>query len=432
MIPTKRMIASGIFLDAIETRRFKTETLSISLVAPMTEALTPLHVLALSVLKRGTESFPDQRALNQRLDELYATGVGIRTDRYGDTMLLGVSAEMLDQQYTDDRVDIFDGTLKILLELLFRPRLENGLFPGRHVDSEKDTLCDIIGAQINDPRAYAADRCRRLMFPDSDKGASVLGTVSQLREVTDEHLTEVWRRLISQHPIRIFYVGSKSPDEIQKRLADAMAPYARKVAAVHSPMPGCPPVVSPVKRIEEHMPITQGKLVIGFRSPTHVRQASLYPMLVMNELYGVSPISKLFMNVRERLGLCYYCSSGFDMYRGVLTVSCGVDPKNRGAAEQEIFAQLAEIKKGNIKPTELEAAIRSLVSSYRAISDMPISLESYYAGRELFGVDDTVAQMINRLLAVTPTELAAVACELQPDTVYFLSDGRGGSKHDLV
>ena len=99
-------------------------------------------------------------------------------------------------------------------------------------------------------------------------------------------------------------------------------------------------------------------------------------------------MSKLFMNVRERLSLCYSCSASMNSYKGLMFVSCGISPDNRQAAFDEIMAQLAEIQAGNFSEEELHNAIVSLQNGYRQLKDSPAGLENYSLGRLLFGVPD--------------------------------------------
>jgi predicted Zn-dependent peptidase len=69
--------------------------------------------------------------------------------------------------------------------------------------------------------------------------------------------------------------------------------------------------------------------------------------LVFNELFGGSPLSKLFMNVREKASLAYYASSSFDTFRGVLKVQAGIDGKNHDQVLAIIAAQLSAIQAGD-------------------------------------------------------------------------------------
>lgn len=421
MIPKKKVISKALILDAVQTDRFKTETLSVSIATPMSRELTPLYVLALSVLKRGTEKFPSQGLINRRLDELYGTGIGIRLDRYGSTNLLGFSAEMLGEEYTDGETDIFAGALDVILQMLFHPSVDGaGNLLSRYVESEKENICDAIEAQINNPRSYAAKRCREIMFDGDDYGADLLGTVDQIRSVSPEMLSSIYRRLISEHAFRVFYVGSKSADEVEARIKNALLSYVEKNKTIEILGKTSVASAEKVKKINEEMSLSQGKLVLGFRTGINVCDGEFYPMLLMAEIYGGSPVSKLFMNVRERLSLCYYCSANYDIYKGAMFVSCGVDSENREKAEAEILSQLENIRCGKISEAEFDAAMKSLVGSYRAISDLPSTLESFYAGRDLFGIACTVSEFMEELRRVTVEDVIRVAKGVCLDTVYFL------------
>ena len=54
-------------------------------------------------------------------------------------------------------------------------------------------------------------------------------------------------------------------------------------------------------------------------------------------LYGGSVTSRLFLNVRERDHLCYYCSSSFQSFTGSMAVNSGVEHADAARAEQAIF-----------------------------------------------------------------------------------------------
>ena len=421
MVPQKRMLTSALELDAIRTDRFKTETLSVTVTVPVDKHLTPLYVFALSILKRGTVQYPSQGALNRRLDDLYATGISLKVDRFGSNCLLGFGADMLGREYTDGEIDVFDGTLDVILQMLFHPLMdEDGMFLSKYIESERENLCDIIESQVNNPRSYASRRCREIMFDGDDYGVDLLGEVEQIRAITAEQLRDAYLDLIQNHRFRVFYVGSKSVDELEERLTRRLAPYILSGTKVSPKDTVCDGNVSCCRHIEEHMELTQGKLVIGFRTGIHVSHNDLYAMMVCNEIFGGSAVSKLFMNVREKMSLCYYCSSSYHIHKGVIFASAGVAPEDREVAENEILHQLEEIRLGHVSEDEFKAAIRSLINNYRAISDLPSTLESYYVGRDLFGVNCTVEECMAHLSRVTMEDVLRVSRQILPDTVYFL------------
>ena len=88
------------------------------------------------------------------------------------------------------------------------------------------------------------------------------------------------------------------------------------------------------------MDVTQGKLGMGFACGSDDYAAAL----MGNTLFGGSSNSKLFLNVREKLSLCYYASSAYHRQKRLITVSSGIEFQNYQKAYDEIMAQLAAVQ----------------------------------------------------------------------------------------
>ena len=104
---------------------------------------------------------------------------------------------------------------------------------------------------------------------------------------------------------------------------------------IYPPMEKCAAPATP-RYFTEEMDIAQGKLSVGWRCVTEDVTAMILAIL----LFGGTSNAKLFMNVREKLSLCYYPSSSFARSKGILTVACSIESKNYGTAIVEIIAQL--------------------------------------------------------------------------------------------
>ena len=170
------------------------------------------------------------------------------------------------------------------------------------------------------------------------------------------------------------------------------------------------------------MPVSQGKLAMGFCTGVCMEKEGdrTATLLLLNELFGGSPISKLFMNVREKMNLCYYCSSSYNRYSGILTVSSGIDSKNVETVKRAVLEQLEEICQGNISESEFHAAKKSLENYCRTMDDNPAELQAFYGSRTFFGISDTLHEYRARLDKVTIEEVIDAAREIRLDTVYFI------------
>ena len=143
-------------------------------------------------------------------------------------------------------------------------------------------------------------------------------------------------------------------------------------------------------------------------------------MALANAIYGGTTTSKLFMNVRERLSLCYYASSGLMKYKDIMLVSSGVEFGKVEQAKEEIMAQLAACQAGKFSDEELEWARRSVVSTLMTTLDSQGRLEDYWLGQAAAGLDEPPEELARRVERVTREQAAAAAQKLKLDTIYFL------------
>jgi predicted Zn-dependent peptidase len=144
---------------------------------------------------------------------------------------------------------------------------------------------------------------------------------------------------------------------------------------------------------------------------------------LLNAMFGGTPSSKLFLNVREKLGLCYYCTSAFNDYKGCFIVESGVEAANAKKAEEEILVQLKALQNGDFTDDEMESARKSLINSLRTISDSAEAIAAWYFSKLFRGSPETPEQRIQALKNVSRKEIIEAANALKPDTVYLLTKG---------
>ena len=172
--------------------------------------------------------------------------------------------------------------------------------------------------------------------------------------------------------------------------------------------------------LEEKMAVAQMNLVIGWRLGSCMEDPDLASLYVFNSLFGGSPSSRLFRNVREKLSLCYYASSMIDVRKGYLLMSAGIEPDNLDAAQNEIFAQLENLKNGNISDEELSSAIAGVVSDLRSAEDSQDAMENFILANALSGLDCMPSELAELCGEVTKEQIAAIAAGLECDQIYLL------------
>ena len=425
MIPTFHQISSGLTLRAYPTEKFKAAMLSVSAVLPITRESVCKTSLLLAVLRRGTVKYPTLAAINARLDYLFGAELSIRNFYRGDSQIIGFSADFLDTVYVPREEMLLEGILDVICQLLFHPLLdEDGLLLEKYVESEKELQCESIRSLKNSPRSYASEKCRAILYCDEPCGAPVFGEEEQVMAITREELTAHWKSLLESLRLDAFFVG-RDEEYLRSALLRCLLPEMEAFCKAPGQDGGLYRVfVAPKQETrfaEESLPVSQGQLLLGYRTGVTLTDENFYTCTLLNEILGASPISKLFVNVREKRSLCYHCSSNYNAYKGTLLISCGLEPCNRDVAEREILAQIEALCRGEISQEELIAAKRSLENVYRQLLDSPAAMESYFYGRALLGVDASLERCRERIARVTREEIAELAKKLSLDTVYFLN-----------
>jgi len=415
----KIQIANGVTLNCMASDKFKTNYLSMNFITPLEAETAALRTMVPRLLHRGSAAYPDQTKLTERMQTLYSVSLpcaGI--SKRGENQIISQPLGMLDNSVIPDGTDVFGGAIDLLCEMWFHPLLENNAFSETYTSGEKKSLKDAIAAKINNKNTYAAMRCWKEMCRGERYGIDVTGTAEEVSAADAESIYGEYRNILSRMPCELYYIGRGDTDKLARSLQKAFASYDRSILETSETE-----VVRralTVREVEEEQPASQSKLSLGFRTGTCEREGSRPAMLMFNEIYGSSPVSKLFMNVREKLSLCYYCYSSVEQIKGTMLVSCGIEAEKKEVAQAEILAQLDDIRQGNISDAELDAARKSIRGALTQLEDEPESMAAWMLGRHLSGQTLTFAEEKERAEAVTKEDIARIAQGITLDTVYFM------------
>lgn len=415
-----------------KTDRFKMSRLSLNFIMPADAEKTPLTKLMLAVMMRGSKKYPSINLINKRLDELYGATVTWRVTPIGERHVFRISCDMLGNRYRlhGDDSDIAAGVAALVLDILFDPlKDEQGMLDGFNIASEKKIAIDSIKAKINDQKAYAADQCRKIMLGDHISGISTYGTPEMIEGFTARQLTENIERFLRESVIECYYVGNDDADKLVSMISESFASLGRKTNRIFGSETAFMPVEMTLKEKNETMEVSQGRLQIGCRCGTVMSDEKYYAMNLFNEIFGGSSVGKLFMNLREKKSLCYYCYSSYHSANGTIMIGCGIKKENKDKAIKEIYAQLKAMQRGDFDYDEINIAKQTIISGLRQVYDNPSAIEAYCFRRLLADVHESVDESIDKIFAVTKDQIIAAARLVELDTVYFLS-GSGEEELD--
>ncbi|MCF2595923.1 EF-P 5-aminopentanol modification-associated protein YfmF [Pseudoflavonifractor phocaeensis] len=417
----RRELFPGVWLRAVHTNKFKSAYLSVTLMSPLDPETAGANALIPSVLRRGTAVHPDMESLSAALDGLYGGAIEPAVRKKGETQCVGFAASFLDDAYALEGEQILEPAAALLGEVLLKPYTQDGVFSPDYTAGEKANLLDRIRGQINDKRTYATHRLTQLMCGEEAFGVDKLGDEAHVEAITPASLWQRYQQLLREAAVEVYYCGSAQPDRVEAAMRSALAGLPVNGDRLD---PDCEVRISagPEPRVvEEAMDVTQGKLAMGFRTGGLTCWEEDYPALVLcNAIFGGTTLSKLFLNVREKLSLCYYASSVLEKMKGLVLVSSGIEFDKYQQARDEILAQLDNIRSGKIEDWELEGARRTVISGNLATLDDQARQEEFWLGQAAAGLDETAEELAARFEAVTREQVMEAARKLELDTIYFL------------
>ena len=418
----------GVFLSHLRSDKFKTACMSVTLLTQLRRETAAMNAVIPFVLRRGTTRYGDMEQLSRRMDELYGAAVEPVVRRIGEIQCIGFYGSFPEPDYLPGGEALLGDTCALMAQLLLDPATRGGLLLPQYVDSEREKLLDIIRSRMNDKRSYALMRCIEEMCCYEDFAVSRFGSESEAENIHYKKLTRHYRELIQTCPVEIFYCGKTDFKAVSAAMRDAFSAMPRgEIDYDIGTDLRMNAVEDHVRFVEEEMDVTQGKLVLGFRLGECMEEPDIPALYVFNAVYGSGATSKLFMNVREKLSLCYYASSAEYLHKGIMLVSSGIEFDKLDAARDEILAQLDSVRRGEITDDELRSAKKSVASDLRAVQDSLGELEGFYLSQALDGLDYGPAELAALAEDVTKEDVQAIAESIECDLIYFL---KGSGEED--
>ncbi len=408
----------GVTLRTCRDTRFKQGCLTFQLVRPMSDDEAAFNALLPSVLLRGTRRCPDLRAITEYMDELYGATISPLVRRVGDYHTTGLSCAFMDDRFALPGDQVLAPMLAFLEEVLLDSPLEEGAFLPAFVESEKKNLISTIETERNDKRLYAITRLLQSMCREDTFGLPRLGRPEQIAAITPGQLYDYHRRALRTSPIEIFYVGSAEGSQVAGLLMPLLSKLERDSLLTlpeQTPFHSCEG-----RQHVEVMDVSQGKLCLGFTVPITNRDPRFPAMQALNVIFGAGMTSKLFLNIREKLSLCYSIHSSYYGTKGILVVSAGIDFEKEPQVRDEILRQLKLCQEGGITEAELKAAKEALLSSLRSTYDTPGAIEGFFFTSALGGLAFTIETYMEAVETLTVEDVVACAREIRLHTTYFL------------
>lgn len=408
-------LAKGVQLHMIPTTKYTTTRILINFATKQTKTNSAVRNVLVNLMVNGAQAFPNQTAIARKLSEMYGAELDGYVVRMGNIHNVRINLTVVNDQVVNQPVAQM--ALRFLHELIFRPLQNNGVLSPDNWELQKSNLVGTLASWNDDKQYLAAKRLLQLYYPsNSVMQMPSVGTETSVAQVTNADLLTAYQAMIQQNQIDIVVEGNIQPEQYQSAFANWGFADRRPLG---TPVFYRQPLNSSVRKETDLDSIQQAKLDMAYHFPVYFMDEDYYPALVMNSLFGASPYSLLFDNVREKASLAYYASSGYRPFEGYLFVQSGINSEDRQRAQSLINQQLMDIQDGKIDERQLTRVKKNLINDYLTAQDNPNQLVERSLITGLMGRAFST-NSVERVENVSQSEVSAIAQQVNLQAIYFL------------
>lgn len=410
----------GYTLHVISSKKFKNITISLKLKNLLQRETTTIRTLLSFMFTGGTTEFPSTQSFSQHLEDMYGTKFGSNIGTKGKSQIINLTSVCINEEYLPYKESLLEKQIKIMNDVLLRPNASNTAFDERSFQIKKKELKKRLRASKDDKFTYSLEKLFQYMGKDDFLGISSTGYLEDVDNISNEALYAYLQKCINEDEKYIYIVG-----DVDEKIVDLFREHLHFPTVIND----CGSTLlfeskkTEVLEIIERQDITQAKLNLGYTIGCDFNNTNHYAFTVFNAIFGGFSQSRLFKVIREEHSLCYYVSSSYDAFNGIMIVNAGIEESNYEKACRLIAAELENMVEGNFTDTDIEIAKKMLSNALTKASDDPASIIAITFNRDIAKKTETNEEYLNKLLQVTKGEIMEVARAVRLDTIFLLAGG---------
>jgi predicted Zn-dependent peptidase len=296
------------------------------------------------------------------------------------------------------------------LDVLFDIIANSKLDPA-DVERERMVILEELRMYQDQPQDYVQNLFEELIWPGHPLGRDIAGTEESVSRLDREDILEY---ADARYRLPNLVIGVAGSIDETATLAEVTRNLALRPGMNGSPQGEPPPPLDSPRVLVRRRETEQAHICLGARALSYL-DPDRYALDLLNTVLGEGMSSRLFLNIRERLGIAYDVHSFTQKHRdtGYLGVYIGVDPKKAVDAVNAVMAELRSLSESDVSAAELARAKEFTKGRLRLELETTNGVVFWLAYQELLlGEIKTIDDEITMVDAVTEADLRRVAAEV--------------------
>ena len=367
------------------------------------------HFLEHMVFK-GTNKFPTAQSLAEAVDNVGADFNAFTGKEYTGYYVKAASEHL-------------ELALDVVSDMLMTPQLRQ-----EDIDREKGVIVEEMNMYADMPARYIGDLFEQMLFAGSGLEHNIIGTKETVINATTADFQRFLQQWYGLENMVLIVAGDASVVGGGALLGQAEKAFGKGAAAPRQQHQEVLPLLStqPISTqqlLVHHKTTEQAHFILGFPGVKRT-DPDKYAISVLSTIVGGNMSSRLFSEIREKRGLCYYIHSDSDHYHdtGFFGAAAGVDPQRVDEAVTVTMEELTALSgKKPITAAELVKAKDYVAGKMVLGLEDSESVAQFFGMRQLlYGEIESPEQVITEIRNVTLGDLERVIARLiKPDQVRF-------------
>lgn len=282
------------------------------------------------------------------------------------------------------------------------------------VRKEKRVVIEELGMAMDSPQDWVNTLLDETIWPGNSLGRDVAGTRESVAKLTRAGLLRYLKRHYTPRATVVSVAGRIDRDAVYRLVEEAFGGWEGGAGPAHEPgeYAGGGPRVRLERRETEQVNLCLALRGLSQRDPRR------YALDLLNTILGGAMSSRLFVEVRERLGLAYDIHSYTERFddTGMTVVYAGMDPDTAPRVVREILGVLRGLRDEPVSAGELERVKKGYRGRLMLGLEDTSSVASWCGAQELlYGAIATPDEVLARVEAVTAADIQGLATELFQD-----------------
>jgi len=352
---------------------------------------------------------PAEMGLSHFLEHMFFKGTESRSARDIVEAFDDVGGELnayTAKEYTCYFAKVMDEHLPLAVEVL-SDMLSRPLFSEEDLEREKQIVLEEISLYEDAPDEIIHDKLAGTIWPHHPLGRPILGSRESITGITVETCRQFYAAHYCPENIVVAACGHVSHDELV-RLVEAHFRLKSQGVCV-SDTAGTHPYSERVSIMER--PIEQLHLCLGFPGVAW-SDKDIYPMNIMNNIFGAGMSSRIFQGIREELGLAYsiYSYSASFVSAGYFAVYAGLSARNTATLLKTIGRELLAMKNTPVSQAEISRARQQVKGALvMGLESTANRMSRMGRGLLLMGRVQDTGEILDRIGAVTLEDVQSLA-----------------------